>query len=353
MCYADTAATQADYDRFYAECSKYQDPHTGTGGGTTPGDAERLHDTAVAIAQLVPPTARVLDIGCVNGGLLEALADIGFVHLAGVDPSPGCVANTRRLIPGVQAEAGFLSRLPFSQHKFDLVILSHVLEHVRDMPEAMGAVRETVADGGMLYLEVPDAARYAQHVAAPYQDFNTEHINHFSLLALRNLAAVHGFEPTQMGAKTIPSPPPIPFPAVFGFFRKTATVPAGAIEPDAGLRERLAAYIIASAELLRRIDGRLRAVLARSPEVIVWGTGQLALKLLTETALRDARIAALIDGNPINHGKVLRGVTIRGPDGVAGLPHPIVITTTLHHRAISEAIRTQHRYPNEIVILAD
>ena len=33
---------------------------------------------------------------------------------------------------------------------------------------------------GLLYVEVPDAVAYTEYLYAPFQDFNTEHINHFS-----------------------------------------------------------------------------------------------------------------------------------------------------------------------------
>ena len=32
---------------------------------------------------------------------------------------------------------------------------------------------------GVLYIEVPDATAYVEFLYSPFQDFNTEHINHF------------------------------------------------------------------------------------------------------------------------------------------------------------------------------
>lgn len=347
--FADTAATQADYDRFYAEQSKYEDAGTSTGGGTTPWDAERLRTTADYLARFIPRAARILDIECANGGLLRALADVGFDNLTGVDPSLACAANARKLVPAARIEVGWIDRPDPGFGQYDLVALTHVLEHVRDVGRAMTAV----ADGGRLYLEVPDAARYPEHVAAPFQDFNTEHINHFSQRSLASLAARHGFQAVETGTKTFLSPPPTPFPAAYGIFRKVGPDAVGPVELDAELPGRLREYVAASVGLMARINERLRAVVDRSPSVIVWGTGQLAMKLLTDSELKRAALAALIDGNPIHHGKQLAGVTICGPEAVAGLGHPIVIATTLHHKAIAAAIRDRYGYPNEIVTLAD
>jgi 2-polyprenyl-3-methyl-5-hydroxy-6-metoxy-1,4-benzoquinol methylase len=349
--YADTAVSQRDYDTFYRQYSKYEDQKTSTGGGDTPWDARRLHDAAVAVADFVGSRdARILDVGCANGGLLRALKGLGFHDLTGLDPSPACAENTRR-IPGVRAEAGSLADPPAGFGSFDCVILSHVLEHVQDLRSSIAAIAHLTAEDGCVYLETPDAGRYDECLVAPFQDFNTEHINHFSLGCLVNLARVAGLTPERHGFKTLESPPPLPYPAVFAIFRKTDA--QAALAPDAELRGKINAYIASSRDLMRKIDARLREVVSEQRELIVWGTGQLAMKLLAETALGDARIAAFIDGNPINHGKRLRGRPILSPQEVRGLPHPIVITSMLHQREILEGIRGRLGLSNPVITLAD
>jgi hypothetical protein len=85
--------------------------------------------------------------------------------------------------------------------------------------------------------------------------------------------------------------------------------------------------------------------------VIVWGTGQLVLKLLAETSLAKAQIAAFVDSNPINKGRMLRGVPILAPEQIRNSPYPIVVTTILHQQEIAEQIRRMG-LPNKIVLLA-
>ncbi len=351
--YADTAVTQRDYDTFYRKYSKYEDQKTSTGGGDSSWDAKRLHDVAVAVADFIGSRdARILDVGCANGGLLRALKGLGFHDLTGLDPSPGCAENTRRL-PGVRAEAGSLADLPADFGAFDCVILSHVLEHVQDLRPSVAAIARLTAEGGCVYLETPDAARYDECLVAPFQDFNTEHINHFSLGCLVNLARTAGLAPIRHGFKTLESPPPLPYPAVFAIFRKAAGAALAPPVPDAELKGKINAYIGSSRRLMRSIDARLREAVKESPELIVWGTGQLAMKLLAETALGDARIAAFIDGNPINQGKRLHGRPILAPEAVRGLPHPIVITSMLHQEAILQVIRGRLELANPVITLAD
>ena len=350
LVYADTTVSQADYDRFYREHSKYEDRQTSTGGGGAPWDLERLRATAACLADFSSDRqSRILDIGCANGGLLGQLAAMGFTNLMGFDPSPACVAHTQA-IAGVQAAVGSLAHVPAGCGEFDLVILSHVLEHVQDLAGAAAAVARLVAPQGAVYLEVPDATRYADAVPAPFQDFNTEHINHFSPAALANLMRRVGMAPVRAGTKTLLAPPPHPYPACWAFYRRSADVPA-APTPDPHLRERIADYIAISARKMKELDEALRAALPREGPVIVWGVGQLAMKLLVETVLGSAAIAAFVDGNPIHQGGVLRGVKIVAPQDIAGLPYPIVIATTLHEAEIAATIRETLGLANPIIRL--
>jgi hypothetical protein len=352
--FADTPVSQQDYDAFYRKCSKYQDDKTSTGGGDSPLDLLRLREQAACIAEVVTDRdARILDVGCANGGLLHSLKEIGYHNLTGIDPSPVCAKKTRR-VAGVRTEAGTLSELPVDFGPFDCIILSHVLEHVQDLGESIRAVRGLLADGGRVYLEVPDASRYAGYLAAPFQDFNTEHINHFSLTCLVNLATRVGLTPVGDGAKVIEGPHPVPYPAVYAFFRSNPSQdPPFAMTRETALRDRILEYVQLSRQQMRAIDERLQAAVAQSPGLIVWGTGQLALKLLAETALSRARIAAFVDGNPVNHGRRLHGQRIIAPREVATLPHPIVITSILHESEIVQEIRDRLGLPNPLITLAD
>ncbi len=355
--YANTAVSQADYDLFYARFSKYEDTQTATGGDATPWDVQRLEETAREIAGVISdPQARILDIGCANGGLLGQLKGLGYWQLVGLDPSPACAATTRRL-HGLEAWAGSLGETTLDLGQFDCVILSHVLEHVQDLEPAMAALTRLVRPGGLLYVEVPDARRYRDFVTAPFQDFNTEHINHFSPRTLNYLLESRGWEFERGGTKTLVASPNTFYPAFYSFYTRSsssqAVVEPGLIEPDTELIEGIKAYIAQSQAILDRIERRLQDILARWPEVVVWGTGQLAMKLLAETSLAQARITAFVDSNPINWGQVLRGSPILGPQELQrqGYTGPIIITSILHQAAITRVIRESLNLPNEIVLL--
>jgi SAM-dependent methyltransferase len=326
--FADVAATQADYDAFYAKLSKYDDPASSTGSGESAFDRERLKDTAEIIAGLLPDQAsRILDIGCAGGGLLYALQQRGYRNLVGVDPSPACARATSERIG--EAHCGWITALP-PIGTFDCVILSHVLEHVLEVGSAILALRSLLRDGALVFIEVPNAVRYADHIYAPFQDFNTEHINHFSGTSLDNAMRLRGYARAAGGDRLLHSSPITFTPAVYRVYRWTGEPAPHTLDTE--LLPAIQRYIGGSATLLAGIDVCIRDVLAE--ELIVWGAGQLTLKLLAETSLAKAKIVAFVDSNPIHHGRRLAGAPILAPGEIREYPQPILIGTTLHHREI-------------------
>jgi 2-polyprenyl-3-methyl-5-hydroxy-6-metoxy-1,4-benzoquinol methylase len=349
--FANTSAKQADYDRFYQAESIYADSRVSTGSGLTPIDRQRLFETAVRIVERTGVDVRVLDIGCANGGLLRELARCGVQSLWGVDPSPGCVKETK-LGGKIQASVGTLFELPDFSAPFDVVILCHVLEHVYDLRRAVEVVRGLLGRDGVIYAEVPDASRYAAHVSAPFQDFNVEHINHFSSHALANLFAVGSMRQLAAGSLQLESAPGIPYPAIFGFFAGSSPPPSATALRDPHLRTQVVEYIGRSQALWGRIRSRIDQAMRVSSDVIVWGTGQFTFKLVAETSLAKARIVAFVDSNPRMQGKTLRGVPIVGPERLSEFPAslPVIIGTLIHHRQIVDQMTTL-QIPNQAVTL--
>jgi len=346
--YANTSVTQEAYDHYYTQFSKYEDKQTATGGVQNKWDRERVEETAHQIADyLKNKNLSVLDVGCANGGLLRAMLDIGYKNILGIDPSPACVENTRQL--GVKAEIGSLFQ-PLNHDPFDCIVLSHTLEHVQDLKQAANWISAITKENSIIYIEVPDASRYKDFVDAPFQDFNTEHINHFSTTSLNNYLGVNGFNPLAWGEKVIPASTNKPYPAVYCFGQKSSEFIK--IQKDQNLSSNIEFYIKRSRSILDNIDTTLKTALAKSNRIIVWGTGQLAMKLLIETSLAKAEIVAFVDSNPINQGKIIRGIKVLAPEGIRTFTEPILVTSTLHQQSISQQIHKM-RLSNSIIFLKD
>jgi SAM-dependent methyltransferase len=337
--YADTTSCQIDYDRFYRDFSKYEDVAISSGGGGSEWDRQRLSETAHSIAGVLAGSeAAILDIGCANGGLLRTLRDIGFMDIVGIDPSPACVSHVSRL--GIACYEGGLfdlNALP-SGKLFDCIILSHVLEHVYDLSQAVANVLERLKPDGMIYVEVPDASRYSDFYVVPYYYFDCEHINHFDENSLFNLFQGSGCIIVKTEKKAMAVSSNIFYPAVGVFLRihQSANVEA-MLRPDFTVRESVLKYIALSAN--SNVNKEIAAFAVSGVPVAIWGAGSYTSRLIATSALGRCNIQVFIDKDSSKQGKQINGISIYSPQKLREIACPIIVCAALYSAEIVEEIR--------------
>jgi ubiquinone/menaquinone biosynthesis C-methylase UbiE len=110
----------------------------------------KAYDTAVEVADLIPPDTRLLDVGCGNGYVAHHLNALLTTRVTGVD-----------LPDTAKARIEYFSydgkRLPVSDSSYDGVLLSYVLHHVQDIHLALGEIQRVVRPDGLvvIYEDVP------------------------------------------------------------------------------------------------------------------------------------------------------------------------------------------------------
>ncbi len=93
------------------------------------------------IDALIPENVSVLDAGCGDGYLLEALRGKGRT-LSGIDLSEVAIVKAReRLGTDILLQASKIEQLPFQDKAFDVVVSAHTLEHVREFEVAIAELR--------------------------------------------------------------------------------------------------------------------------------------------------------------------------------------------------------------------
>lgn len=300
------------------------------GSGESPFDKQRLKGVSYLLASLeIPYDASILDIGCAQGGLLTALRDLGFTNLYGIDPSQHCVDATAR--KGFNASIGYLG----SRHtpKADLTTLSHVLEHVEDVRGALKSIQSP-----LLYVEVPDASRYAEF-ENPFLDFNSEHINHFSLPHLLAALEYEGFHILHAGRRIMPLTSGRPYPAIWVLAQRSPS-----------LKASIDTYIKKSqAELARMDDFIGRSLPASATECAIWGAGEYMTFIASLPIFRQVKIVQVVDRNPALQGKVACGVRVELPYQVR--PNlPIVIASLVAKESIKRDIKSMN-LPNQVITI--
>lgn len=133
----------------------------------------------------------VLDVGSGLAVFPARMREAGWLVTA-LDPDPRAAQHARDAA-GVDAvcasfvEADGLGR-------FGLVSFNKVLEHIDDPVEMLARARRFLADGGLVYVEVPDGTLAARDPAGPArEEFAIEHLHCFSAASLALMIRRAGF----------------------------------------------------------------------------------------------------------------------------------------------------------------
>ena len=112
-----------------------------------------------ALAQSLPPHARVLDLGCGDGIPVSRLLVREGCRLTALDSSPEMVRRYRANVPGVPVHCARLETAHFAPGAFEAVVAWGVLFHLDDAEQeaAIERVAEWLAPGGRFLFTSGDA----------------------------------------------------------------------------------------------------------------------------------------------------------------------------------------------------
>ncbi len=137
-------------------------------------------------------SAKICDLGCGNGDLLVQLRSHGF-QTVGIEPSP--LARRTVESQGIKVYAGTAECLPESieEAPFDVVLMTHVLEHCLDLQRTMNNAIGLLRVGGHLVVEVPNCGSFQFETRGPaWFHFDVgRHVNYFTKQALQRLVEEH------------------------------------------------------------------------------------------------------------------------------------------------------------------
>ena len=115
----------------------------------TPSTATRV--TTIFLLRIFDPAERILDIGCGNGALAYDVAEKSQAHVTAIDLNPENIAKANQDYshPRVRYVVGdILQKLP--DGPFDVVILSNVLEHLKERSAFLTSSTRVVSPNAIL-----------------------------------------------------------------------------------------------------------------------------------------------------------------------------------------------------------
>lgn len=135
----------------------------------------------------LPPEAAILEPGCGTGGNFPMLARRGQLFAIDADESAIGFAQARGL--GQVARGSLPQAIPFGDRRFDLVVMTDVLEHLDDQAGTLRALHARLRPGGWLLMTVPAMAwLWSDH------DVTHHHRRRYRACELRALVSAGGFD---------------------------------------------------------------------------------------------------------------------------------------------------------------
>ncbi len=348
FCYADKIPPQKIFDVYYRELSKYESNSDEL--YESPYDKNRF---SVFVKYLKPfldnQRLHIAEVGCATGFLLSMIKKEGYSNLTGIDPSPGCTAAASKHY-GINVLTNTISNIELADNSVDVLILVGVLEHIRDLDDSLQKLWRILKPGGQFFIVVPDGSQYFNGQDAPFQEFSVEHINFFGPGSLENLMKKNKFSKVNIAQDMIEVNYKTLTPVILSIFKKETSADTTFI-PDPDSKKNLATYIELSKKKDEDINAIIENVSAENNSIIVWGTGAQTLRLLVNSSLKNASIAAFVDSNPKYQGKQLNGIPVISPESLKARTEPILISTRAYQNEIEIQIREKLGLNNKVIKL--
>ncbi len=131
----------------------------------------------------------LLDVGCGDGQFLETARRRGWDAL-GIDLSEPAVLLCQRR--GLAASKTDFFDRSLDAKRFDVIIMSELIEHVRSPQRFLRRASDLLETGGILYLTTPNFGSLARRMlGGSWSVFHPEHIGYFERSTLRKMASEH------------------------------------------------------------------------------------------------------------------------------------------------------------------
>lgn len=150
---------------------------------------DRLNGHFRTFRDVYAPGGTWLDLGSGSGEFSFLARQLG-AEVTAVEPNEGYAAYCREKLD-LPVTTGRMEDCGFAPRSFDLIRLSHVLEHMRDPVASLERLRGWLKPGGMIYIEVPDIEADARNKLRG-RLFHYGHIYNYNPVTLRHVAARAG-----------------------------------------------------------------------------------------------------------------------------------------------------------------
>ena len=285
----------------------------------------------------------VLEIGAASGFNLS-LYKTKTVY--GIEPSKWNCENAKNNYE-VNMFAGTFEEYMNSERndKFDLIFLSHTLEHIANPCDFIKQCAKI--NNNYIFIEVPSFDYKVKD--EPFGMFTDEHVNLFTFESLQNLMNLTGYELVNAQIPfCIGDIAPSGYPSLRTLWKKSNSIK----KYKAVFTTKLLfdSYISWSEKAMDDICKKIDSIKG-DKKIALWGIGNTAARILGATNLGKKNIVRAYDSDKRKHGIYFAGVEITAFDEndiKNGLIDTVIITSCTAQKALSEIL---NKYKNEINIV--
>jgi len=220
-----------------------------------------------------------------------------------------------------------------NKRKYDLLLLSHVLEHVYDLNQFLDKIKVNMNSNGIVYIEVPNSEHYdLMQYDVPLQEINIEHINFFSKHSLAKLMMMNNFTPILIEDGNFEIKNNTKYHVIRSMFRLNT------------LNIGFDKYLINGQSKLDKI----KSFFLQNPQtkIYLYGAGAFTCKIIGEFK---NNVIGIIDDNPSYLGKCIAGFEVINYDmfkTIVNENDTILITIIFISSKIKEKLTTLYRNLN-------
>jgi 2-polyprenyl-3-methyl-5-hydroxy-6-metoxy-1,4-benzoquinol methylase len=338
--YASPILDENSILKYYENMSNYEFPQS---IGVRPVEDIRQIDRQIEIikSRFAPGfVGSALDVGCSIAYGLSVLKKQSW-KVVGIDPSDACIRVSKDELDVPVLKGFFSPEAVRSEQPFDVIILSHVVEHLVHPEEQLKLLFDALSDDGIIYIEVPDLMKPTGIKCY----FGFEHVNFFTTNSLTNLIRRSGFEVDHV--QTFENGKAINpfFPVIAMTIKKSVRI--GEIESDREAAERvIGAYKNESEGLIKKINARIDAVVANvAPgRLSLWGAGIHTSQILSESSIQANQIHCIFDSDAKKAGGKINGIEIKAFPSDAREAAKQIDAILISSEASEDAIYDQIKY---------
>ena len=133
-------------------------------------------------------SVQLLELGCGEGKFLASLADLNHVDAMGIDLSDASVARARAL--GLNARRAAINDILGGSERFDMIVMTHVLEHVENPLAVIESCKRLLHHGGEILFSVPYSPTSREYLRLDVMNLPPHHLTRWNMASLRCLAEV-------------------------------------------------------------------------------------------------------------------------------------------------------------------